>query len=140
MFGTLGSVSCASRGHKQWVGFLLGSTLSILGLFIIKWFFKDNPVGMSDFYLKKHIEELKEIEKGKLESEKTGISEKDYWEKKNLEKRKHDYENRPKWIDRVSPFGDEGIPDKHGNTWVDYTYYVIVAIIIIVSIIVFNLK
>ena len=74
LFGTLGSVLCAQRGRKQWIGFLLGCCLSIVGVLIIKQFFKDNIEGMSDFYKHRDIERKKEITHAESESKRLGIS------------------------------------------------------------------
>jgi len=134
LFGSLGSVLCAQRGRKQWIGILLGCTLSILGVLIIKWFFKDKPEGMNDFYKKREIEREKEITHANFETKRLGISNKEYWERENYETRKSSYENRDT---RLDVLGNEGMPDKHGNTWVDYFYYFLIVIIILVALFAF---
>jgi|GEM_PF-7102800 len=33
-------------------------------------------------------------------------------------------------MDELNPFGDEGVPDKYNNTWVDYSYYILAILIL----------
>jgi len=125
---------CAQKGQKEWIGVLLGCSLSILGLLIIKWFFKVNLEGMSCFYRKKHDLDLMEEPFANIEAERLGITIEEYWEKNNYDTRKSDYENRDKRKTDVA-FGDEGMSDKHGNTWVDYFSYIVVGLIILMGVI-----
>ena len=139
LFGTLGSVLCGQRGYKQWVGFLLGSVLSVFGILIIRWFFKDNVDGMNDFYKSRYISGIEEEKKAAKNSEMLGVSVDEYKKNETRIRRENNYKNRNKWLDVISPFGDEGMPDKWGNTWVDYLYYFILVLIVLSSLIVFNL-
>lgn len=100
----------------------MGITLSILGLYIIKWFWKDKVEGMNAFHRKKYDDELVTLKGIKDYAKKYNITEDEAWKIKSNIDRKHEYENRDKRLDKINPFGDEGMPDEDGNTWVDYSY------------------
>ena len=115
------------KGRNQYLAMLLGAVFSYLGLFIVyHWKPKE---GSKHFIYKKEAEEGDY--KAKIEAKRLGISIKEYLEKKEYENRKSSYENRNKFLEKMSPFGDEGMPDKYGNTWVDYLYFIIIGVSIL---------